>query len=191
MFGAKDCFVSILDFFKRSYLAYFSKPAGRRPLYRQFGKRPAQTIVQLGISDIQMTANLIWLAQASLKTRVRYVGVDLFEMRPESLESLGLKDAHRHLAATGAKVKLIPGDPYSALARSANSLTGTDWILISSNIDAESLERAWFYVPRMLHSGSSVYRQLDHGEQERFVLVPRAEIDRRSVAGYDAKRRAA
>jgi hypothetical protein len=53
-------------------------------------------------------------------------------------------------------VQLVPGDPYSALARTANSLPDIDLMLVDADQDAESLSQAWFYAPRMLHEESLV-----------------------------------
>ncbi len=82
---------------------------------------------------------------------LRYVGVDLFEARTAKAgPRVSLKDAHCLLRGTGIRCHLVPGDPLQALARSANSLPGNELVLISAADDAESLERAWFYLPRML-----------------------------------------
>ena len=53
------------------------------------------------------------------------------------------------------------------------------------------MSRAWFYVPRMLHDKSVVFRQTAEGQKELHERVSPVEIDRLSVSGYDARRRAA
>jgi hypothetical protein len=68
-----------------------------------------------------------------------------------------LKEAYRLLKATGAQVQLIPGDPGSALPRSANALGQMDLVTISADYDAESFAGGWFYLPRLLAPGARVY----------------------------------
>jgi hypothetical protein len=110
---------------------------------------------------------------------VQYTGIDLFEARPVGQLGLSLKQAHRALSRSEARVRLIPGDPVTALARSANTLVATDLLIIHADQDAMSLQRAWFYVPRMLHTASVVLWQEgsvhNHG---RFRTVPPREIER-------------
>lgn len=190
--ASRDTVVSVINFVKRSYLAYLSKPAGRRPLYRIVGRQPVRTIVQIGLHDLGLIENLLWsAAQTPCEGTLRFIGVDLFEMRGDDESPLGLKEAHQRLQNTRARVKLVPGDPHSALSRNANSLCNTDMILVSSHVDRESMGRAWFFVPRMLHEQSVVLRQIDQGPKEAYEQVSRSEIDRLSVGGYDARRRAA
>jgi hypothetical protein len=137
------------------YLSYFSKPQGYRPLYRALRKRPPTKIVELGIGSAERTLRMLELCAAGPETS--YTGIDLFEARGQgAAPGLSLKAAHTKLSATGVKVRLVPGDPFSALSRSANALAGQDLILISADQDRESLARAWFYVPRMMHPGTLV-----------------------------------
>ena len=121
---------------------------------------------------------------------VSYSGVDLFELRPAGEARVPLKEVFRYLKCTGAKLRLLPGDPFAALARSANELTGTDLIVISCDQDPESLARAWFYVPRMLHPGSEVY--VERADERGTIVLQRitmSEIE--ELAAPLARRRAA
>ena len=84
-----------------------------------------------------------------------YTGEDVVEISCHGSryivhEILGL------LTATGARIRLLPGDPFTALSRAANSLGGTDLLVVSSRVDPDALARAWFYVPRMLGEESLV-----------------------------------
>lgn len=147
------------------YLAYLSRPAGDRAVYRLLRKLQPRRIVEVGLGLGVRTQRLIAVAQRYLPAgeTLRYTGVDLFEDsggRP----SMTLKGAYRTLRATGAKIRLEPGDPGWALARAANSLADTDLLLISAGHDAASLERAWFYVPRMLHAKSTVLLEVPAAE---------------------------
>jgi hypothetical protein len=89
--------------------------------------------------------------------RVRYVGVDLFEARPAICPGLTLKRAHQLLRGTGAESRLIPGDPLTALARAANSLANTDFVVIAADQDPRSVAQSMFYLPRMIHADSQVF----------------------------------
>lgn len=177
--------MSLTQRVKYLYLAYFSKPASNRILYRLIKQRRVRRIAQLGVGDGRLAVSLIELAQTAAAEPVRYLGVDLFEGRPADAEpGLSLKEAHKLMQASGAKVQFLPGDPYSALARGANSNTGVELMLISAEQDPESLARAWFYVPRMLapgavvliegptSTGDSDWRQVGDDELQRLATPP-------------------
>ena len=78
-------------------------------------------------------------------------------------------------------------------------LANTDLIIISADQDEESLAKAWFYVPRMMHAQTLVYREQFVGGAEAdesgkppaktLRLVPRQEID--DLARPQTRRRAA
>ena len=144
---------------KYLYLAYLSKPASHRPLYRSIKRHKVRRILEVGIGTAERAQRLIQLASEwSPGERIDYTGIDLFEMRkPGQGAGLPLKEAHKELSASGARIRLLPGDPFSALARMANSLGGQDLVLISADQDRESLAKAWFYVPRVLGEGAEVF----------------------------------
>lgn len=138
------------------YLSHFSKPITDRPIYRAIRRRRIQKIVEIGIGSGQRALRMIEVAKRN-RGQVDYTGVDLFEARPRvDGRNLTLRAAHRLLKPSGARVRLVPGDPFAALSRVANTLTGTELILISAGHDPGSLARAWFYVPRMLARQSLV-----------------------------------
>lgn len=142
---------------KYLYLAYFSKPAGDRQLYRGLKKVCCRSIVEIGIRPGTRTNRLLQVAaRFAAGQPLRYTGIDAFELRPSDTPQLPLKQAHRMLANSGAKVQLVPGDPHTALSRAANTLLGTDLILVSADQVGESLDRAWYFVPRMLHGNSRI-----------------------------------
>ena len=126
------------------------------------------------------------------KTEIVYTGVDLFEAR-SSYEGPGLtlKMAHRKLKATGARIRLLPGDPLTVLCRSANELSGTDLIIISDRQNKASLTGGWFFLPRMLHDSSQVFveESLGEGGGRGLRLVPMGEIEERALAA-DVRRAA-
>ena len=161
-------------FLKFALRAWFSRPAHQRVVYRMIRQLKATSIVEMGIQDGLGTRRIIETACCFSPTEeVRYTGIDLFEARPENSPGWRLKDAHRELNRYGVHVKLIPGDPFSALARSANVLTGTDLVIIRGDQDAESLQQSWFYLPRMLHERSVVLQE----SNSTMITVPHASIE--------------
>jgi hypothetical protein len=184
--------LSAAGFLRVSYYAWFSRPAGERVLYRAVRRIRPRRIVELGVGDAHRAQRLVRAAQRYAGGEViRYCGIDLFELRPADTPKLGIKQAYHDLRSLGAKVQLAPGDPFSALARFANSLTGTDLLVIAADIDAESLERSWFYVPRMLHERSRVYREEPQDDASIFRQMKRSEIARLAQAHDPRTRRAA
>jgi hypothetical protein len=161
------------------FLANFSHPASHRCLYRAIRRSRIASIVEIGLGSGQRACRMLQLA-ASGGHRVRYAGIDEFESRgAEQADPLTLKQAYQCLRATGAAVQLVPGDPLTALTRAANSLTGTDLLVISADVEAQSLRGAWRYVPRMLHRGSLVYlEERDARGAPRFVRLSAGEVNR-------------
>ena len=144
--------------FKYCYLAWFSHPRAERVLYRAVRRSKAANIVELGMGSGRRALRLLEVARRYRPDATpRYTGVDLFEARPSDVPGLALKQAHRTLADSGAKVRLVPGDALSALARTANALGKTDLVVISADQNMVALARAWYYVPRMLHDASLVF----------------------------------
>ena len=168
------------------YLSYFSKPASNRAVYQAIRNGPIQRIVELGIGTGQRASRMIELAALqSSPGQIRYTGIDRFEARTLSDgPGLTVKAAHRLLSRTGARVQLLPGDPFSALARAANNLAGSELVIISAGHDPGALARAWFYVPRMLAEGSCVLIEEPSGPEGEVSLrrMTPDEIDRLAQA---------
>jgi hypothetical protein len=141
------------------YLSHLSQPAIDRPIYRAIRQKPVQKIVELGIGDCQRTLRMLEIAGIHRPlAEICYAGIDLFETRkPGDVSGLTLKRAFQLLRATGARIRLIPGDPFTALSRAANLLEATDLLVISADQDPDSLSKAWYFVPRMLHAQSRVF----------------------------------
>lgn len=185
---------------KYLYLAYFSQPAADRILYRAIRRNKVRRILEVGVGTGDRAQRMIALALRNKSAEpVEYTGIDLFESRREH-DGISLKLAHRMLSQTAARVRLVPGDAFSALSRTANVLANnTDLIIVSADQDADSLAKAWFYVPRMLHARSLVYREEVAGATAPDVivqkparnlrLVSRDEID--ELARPQSRRRAA
>jgi hypothetical protein len=164
-------------------LAYFSRPAADRAVYRILNKSRVKTVVELGVGVGLRTERMIAviLRRAGAET-VRYTGIDLYEARSKQSPGMSLKEAFRWSKRLGVKTELIPGDPFSALSRAANRLTNTDLIVISADQDREALAQSWFYVPRMITDASIVLLEEPAEAATRFRIVPRAEIDALAAA---------
>ena len=179
---------------RSAYLLYFSQPAADRSLLKAIKKRPIRSIVEIGVGlGVGRTQRMLEVAGWRPDCQpLRYTGIDLFESRPSEQPGLSLKKAHLALRSSGIKTQLVPGDPYQALVRTANALTGTDLLLIDAGQDEASLRRAWTYVPRMLHKDSLVFIAQPASEQKKafWRIVPRDEIVRLAAAGKQARRAA-
>ncbi|MBN2477071.1 MAG: hypothetical protein JXB62_20860 [Pirellulales bacterium] len=110
---------------------------------------------------------------------VRYTAIDLFEARTAvDGPGVSIKKAHRLLSATGARIRLVPGDPFIGLAEAANTLGQVDLIVVSSRLDPRALARAWFYVPRLLHLRSQVFLETSKPAGRQSIrLLDRSEIN--------------
>jgi hypothetical protein len=184
--------LAILRQLKCFFIANFSRPASQRCLYRAIRRARVSSIVEIGIGWGERAMRMIEVAGCSGKP-VRYTGIDAFESRgSESAAGLTLKHAYQRLRATEAAIQLVPGDPLAALSRAANALTATDLLVISADVDAESLRRAWMYVPRMLHRHSFVYLEEMSGDGgTRFVQLSHGEVNRLAEMQQSCRRKAA
>jgi len=141
------------------YLAYFSKPVSEQILVRHVWKHKSCRLLEIGIGSGERAKRLIQLATAaSPGSTILYTGIDPFELRTSG-GGMSLKLAHRTLVATGAKVRLLPGEANYALPPMANSLGPHDLVLIAGDQTDESLARAWFYLPRVMAAEALVFRQ--------------------------------
>ena len=159
-------------------LSMFAKPVCDRVLYRAIKKYRVRSIVEVGIGDGSRAVNMIRLAQRfANNTTVRYTGIDLFESRPANLPNLSLIDAHKQLNQLDAKTQLVPGEPHQTISRIANSHVRTDMFVVNAGYDPISLQRSWFYVPRMIHSTSLIFVQEPEAFNEPYRCYSRHEIE--------------
>lgn len=176
--------------FRKLVLNHFSKPICDRPLYRAVQQFHPRHILELGVGSAQRSLRLVELALAHVPAdELRYTGVDLFESRPAGRPGLTLREAHRLLRQKLAKVQLLPGDPWTALARAANALQGVDLVIVSADQQGETLDRAWFYLPRTLAAAARVYVQTGQGDAAATHELTRAQVD--ALAAVRPQRRAA
>ena len=187
----KGTAVAVRDRLDTLYLCWLSKPQGDRVLYRSLCQRPARNLVELGLVSHERTLRLLRLAKrVTGNADLHYTGIDLFDARPAGAASLTLKETHRVLANRGATIRLVPGDVGSGLARCANLLAGTEFLVISSELDESAADRLWTFMPRMLDAQSQVWQGSLQSSGWRYEPVAFAEIGRRAeLAGR--QRRAA
>jgi hypothetical protein len=186
--------LTVGNLLRSSYLLYFSKPAADRALYQALRRQPIGSIVELGISLAGRTQRLLEVATWQKPNGpVRYTGIDLFEARPPGGPPLSVKQAFAGLRSPHVHLQLVPGDPESALRRMANSLAGTDLLLIAVDQDRDTLARAWNWIPRMLTAKSLVFLEepTAHAGQTQWRPVPHAEIQRLAQEAAKTVRRAA
>jgi hypothetical protein len=131
-----------------------TKPHRERYLDRILERHRPQKILEVGIADLEQTARILrsaphW-AGATASSSIHYVAIDLFDLRPMTQPKLSLKHVHCQLHPIVGSLRLIPGDPFEALTRMANSLGPFDLCLVHRTVDPLSLERAWYFFPRML-----------------------------------------
>jgi len=182
-----------MSLIRHIYLAYFSQPKSERVLYRLIRRHKIHRIVELGIGAGVRATRLIQAAQgASPGATIRYTGIDLFEARPDkTAPGLPLKEAYRRLKSTGVQPQLVPGDPFSALARVANGLQGTELVLISADQDPATLSQAWFYFPRLLTPKSLIFSEAVETGTGRRTLKQLTRLEVERLASSGERRRAA
>ena len=161
------------------YLACFSKPSHERIIHREIRRLRARSIVELGVGMGRRSMRMIGTAlRYASDQEIRYTGVDLFEARASSCPGMTLKGAYRILRECGVKAQLIPGDPFSALARNANQLQNTDLVVIGADQDVVSLSKAWFFLPRMMTAQTTVFLESfdDRHNKPQFHRLQHQEV---------------
>ena len=163
-----------------------------RPLFRVIRERKVRRIVEVGVGTGHRAVKILEAAARNrLSEPVQYTGIDLFEARTDRSTGLSLKEAYRKLKPTKANVRLVPGDPQIALASVANSLIGTELLIISYDQQGDALARAWFYVPRLLTAESVIFEELPDPKSGELTLHPLTRLEVESRATKARPRRAA
>ncbi|MCA9211527.1 MAG: hypothetical protein KDB27_00550 [Planctomycetales bacterium] len=148
--------VTPIGWTKYLYLAHFAKPKSDRAIFRAIKTKQIASIVEIGMRCPEFTSSLLMTAaRYATSPKLSYAGIDLFEARPKNQIPFSLKEMHKRLSDDRVKVRLIPGDPVVGLARFANTLTGTELVIVSAS--EAVMEEAWFYVPRMLADKAEVF----------------------------------
>lgn len=186
--------MSVGSLVRSAYLLYFSQPAADRPLWKAIKSRPIRSIVELGVDLGGRTQRVLEVASWRRDCLpLAYCGIDLFDARPSDQPQLPLKQAFHELRATGATIRLVPGDPAAALCRTANALTGTDLLLIAAGQSVETFGEAWRFVPRMIHPQSLIFVQGTGAAAGRdtWRQISPPEVEKLAAQGARSRRRAA
>ncbi len=151
--------MSALGTLQALYYCHLATPGSDRVLYRALRRGGGRRILELGIGSGSRAVGLIRMAQrCHAADEVCYIGLDPFEARTaRDGPGITLKLAYRMLRATGAQVRLLPGEPLAVLAHAANAIGTVDLAVFSARLDPQLLAETWFYVPRLLHPRSEVY----------------------------------
>jgi hypothetical protein len=161
------------------YLLHLSKPASDRLVYREIRRVKARKVVELGLGTGQRAVQIIDVLKEFHELRdIHYTGVDLFEARTAADgPGISLREAHRLLKATGARIQLVPGTVGEALSRIANSVSQVDVLVISGHIAVEQLSLAWFFLPRMIRAQTQVFQEaLSTGGSTNMRLLEAQEV---------------
>jgi hypothetical protein len=144
--------VAVKDLIRTKYLTHFSKPIGDRELYQAISREKCLKILLFGLGTGDRALRMVEMAQLAAPTKpICFTGIDLFEGRTESDKpGISLMAAHQKLRATGATVRLIPGDAKNALEQQANHLGQFDMVAISAEQGRDWPERASFFLPRVV-----------------------------------------
>ena len=184
--------MAIKDTLDTLYLCWFSQPKADRVLYRCVRQQQIQSIVEVGIASTERTLRLLRLARRMKPdAELHYAGIDLFEARPSDQPSLKLKGVHQLLAHQGATIRLVPGDPLSALARTANQLVGTQLLIVGNHVDEAAMAQAWTYIPRILATDATVLVAEGSGAVSGYRQLTAAEIEQRVTQAAKNRRLAA
>jgi predicted O-methyltransferase YrrM len=179
---------------RSTWLLYFSQPAPDRFLYKAIKGKSIRSVVEIGIgSGLRTQRMLDVLSWRAANLPLKYTGIDLFEARAKNQPGLALKAAYHDLRRPAVQLKLVPGEPYDALVRAANSLAATDLLIISADQDRTSLDRAWTYMPRMLHTGSLIFQEDGDSKTGKtsYRRLTLLEVQRKAAIASRAFRRAA
>jgi len=156
------------------WLGRLSQPAGERLVHRHVLRHGPGRILEVGLGTLVRTERML-RAAARAAGEVTYVGLDRFEGRAAGdPPGVPLKQAHCRLAPLG-RVRLVPGNADTSLSRLCNQLGTFDLVLVSADNDQRHLERAWFFLQRLLTPTSTVLVEPAGGGE--WKILPRARID--------------
>lgn len=146
----------------------------------------------MGIANAQRAMRMIRLASLYRPAHeIRFTGVDRFEDRTsQDGPGMTLKLAHRLLCGSGARVRLLPGEPLEVLASRANELGQFDLVVLSWRLDYQHAPWAWYFFPRLLDEHTLIFRErlLPGG---RLLVEPIGQAEIRVLVQRGLQRRAA
>ncbi len=177
---------------KAFWLCWFSRPKSDRALYRLIHKRKPHKMMLLGLGDARRALRMIWLAQQYRSSNsIHFAAIDRFDSRPVEVPHFTLKAAHKLLRPTGSRINLLPGDPLEGLGRAVNVLHGFDLVVVSSDQDAGSMSKSWFYLQRLLAPQAVVFQEEPKDGRPILKLLTQFDLQRLSAASMPTRRRAA
>ncbi len=153
-------------------LCHFSRPAHDRTLYKWTARHKPLTIVEGGLASLERSQSIIRIAQRmSPNSEISFLGLDDFEGRAQPIPNLTLRNAHKALNRTGARIRLLPGDPMGTIVRMANQLPKADIFFLTLDTKQNDRDQLWFFLPRLMHARSLVLLRNDtQGEGKPEVL---------------------
>jgi hypothetical protein len=177
------------SFWQTFWWSNFAQLPEDRLCYRTIQKHKLVSIMEIGMEDAVRSERMLQVALRTAGPRVvSFVGIDLFEAHPKADdEQLTLKAAHQLLTATGARVKLVPGDAYSALSRTANSLKDIDLVVIAWDNPPEVMAKCWNLIPRFLAPNAIILQQGGEEEKFQFSTITVDEIKQRATEQSKSK----
>jgi len=170
---------------------WLARPKCDRTVFKLIRKHKPRKLLLLGLSDSVRPLRMISLAKRYRpEDSIDFAGLDRFDSRPAGTPGLSLKRAHQVLRPTGARINLLPGEPYEALMRAANMLHGIEFVVISASQNTDSLSRSWFFLNRLLSPQAIVLREEVAAEQQLIKPISRAELDRLAASAIPHRRAA-
>lgn len=159
-------------------LVHFSKPVVDRALYRFVATHAPRSILEIGLTSLERTCNLLRLAQRAGKTEeIRYCGIDLFEARPAG-HRLRLKDAHCQVRKCSSVSRLIPGELGSIHPGLANQLGQHDLIVLTLSSRLDPAAPSVALLSRMLTEQGHLLLREGSGPQDAYRVLTKAEVER-------------
>lgn len=179
--------MSQTSFLKYCQLAYLSRPADERSIYRLMAKQKPLRILEIGLGLGVRSLRMFDVARRYCDAeQISYTGIDAFDARPAGADPFSMKAAYKLLRQQGVRVKLVPGETLAAMTMTANNLANTDFIVIDAAIHDADLEKAWKYFPRMMHEESLVLRQVPNGDGALLQTLKLADVRQRIEAQREA-----
>jgi hypothetical protein len=139
-------------------------PARYANLLRAIRERRARSLVEVGVWDGVHARQMIETAALSWPRReISYTGFDLFESLTD--EQLAAEFSKRppplavvraRLEATGAAVRLVPGDTRTTLHEAAPALAGTDLVYLDGGHAVETIASDWSAIERFASDRTTI-----------------------------------
>ena len=163
-------------------LAYFSKPASDRALYRAIHRHRCQRILEIGVGSGRRASACSRSPRATTRKRICFTpGSTNSKLGRRACPGLSLKEAHRQFKARSSRPSSYLATPMRSLMRAANALRKIDLVVISADQKPLLSRRLGFIYRGCLHATSVVYQEQAGAEGTPvLVALDRATIDARA-----------